>query len=116
MMGPRCLISEEEVAAVIKGLKIMGKVAGPIGVVSEMSFDVKVGLQGSVLSPLLFADVMDVFFQRDEKWSSFRFDTIVHHPRNDDYAVYSAMDFSFGGCGFDPHCEIYTERGSEDYH
>ena len=35
MTGPRCLISEEEVAAAIKGLKI-GKAAGPIGVVSEM--------------------------------------------------------------------------------
>ena len=34
-MGPRCLISEEEVAAAIKGLKI-GNVAGPTGVVSEM--------------------------------------------------------------------------------
>ena len=30
-----CLISEEEVAAAIKGLKI-GKAAGPTGVVSEM--------------------------------------------------------------------------------
>ena len=35
VMGPRCLISEEEVAAAIKGLKI-GKAAGPTGVVSEM--------------------------------------------------------------------------------
>ena len=35
VMGPCCLISEEEVAAAIKGLK-MGKVAGPTGVVSEM--------------------------------------------------------------------------------
>ena len=35
MMGPRCLISEEEVAAAIKGLKI-GTAAGPAGVVSEM--------------------------------------------------------------------------------
>ena len=35
MMGPHCLISEEEVAAAIKGLKI-GKAAGPTGVVSEM--------------------------------------------------------------------------------
>ena len=35
VMGPRCLISEEEVAAAIKGLK-MGKAAGPTGVVSEM--------------------------------------------------------------------------------
>ena len=34
-MGPCCLISEEEVAAAIKGLK-MGKAAGPTGVVSEM--------------------------------------------------------------------------------
>ena len=33
--GPCCLISEEEVAAAIKGLKI-GKAAGPTGVVSEM--------------------------------------------------------------------------------
>ena len=33
--GPHCLISEEEVAAAIKGLKI-GKAAGPTGVVSEM--------------------------------------------------------------------------------
>ena len=35
VMGPHCLISEEEVAAAIKGLK-MGKAAGPTGVVSEM--------------------------------------------------------------------------------
>ena len=35
VMGPCCLISEEEVAGVIKGLK-MGKAAGPTGVVSEM--------------------------------------------------------------------------------
>ena len=35
VMGPRCLISEEEVAAAIKGLQ-MGKTAGPTGVVSEM--------------------------------------------------------------------------------
>ena len=35
VMGPRCLISEEEVATAIKGLK-MGKAAGPTGVVSEM--------------------------------------------------------------------------------
>ena len=35
VMGPRCLISEEEVAAAIKGLEI-GKAAGPTGVVSEM--------------------------------------------------------------------------------
>ena len=35
VMGPRCLISEEDVAAAIKGLK-MGKAAGPTGVVSEM--------------------------------------------------------------------------------
>ena len=35
VMGPHCLISEEEVAAVIKRLKI-GKAAGPTGVVSEM--------------------------------------------------------------------------------
>ena len=35
VMGPRCLISEGEVAAAIKGLKI-GKAAGPTGVVSEM--------------------------------------------------------------------------------
>ena len=35
VMGPCCLISEEEVAAAIKGLK-MGKVTGPYGVVSEM--------------------------------------------------------------------------------
>ena len=34
-MGPCCLISEEEVAAAINGLK-MGKSAGPTGVVSEM--------------------------------------------------------------------------------
>ena len=33
VMGPCCLISEEEVAAAIKGLKI-GKTAGPSGVVS----------------------------------------------------------------------------------
>ena len=32
VMGPHCLISEEEVAAAIKGLKI-GKAAGPTGVV-----------------------------------------------------------------------------------
>ena len=35
VMGPHCLISEEEVAAAIKGLKI-GKASGPTGVVSEM--------------------------------------------------------------------------------
>ena len=35
VMGPHCVISEEEVAAAIKGLKI-GKAAGPTGVVSEM--------------------------------------------------------------------------------
>ena len=35
VMGPGCLISEEEVAAAIKGLKI-GKATGPTGVVSEM--------------------------------------------------------------------------------
>ena len=35
VMGPHCLISEEEVAAAIKGLKI-GKAVGPTGVVSEM--------------------------------------------------------------------------------
>ena len=35
VIGPHCLISEEEVAATIKGLKI-GKAAGPTGVVSEM--------------------------------------------------------------------------------
>ena len=35
VMGPHCLISEEEVAAAIKGLKF-GKAAGPTGVVSEM--------------------------------------------------------------------------------
>ena len=35
VMGPHCLISEEEVEAAIKGLKI-GKAAGPTGVVSEM--------------------------------------------------------------------------------
>ena len=35
VMGPHCLISEEEVATAIKGLKI-GKAAGPTGVVSEM--------------------------------------------------------------------------------
>ena len=35
VMGLRCLISEEEVASAIKGLK-MGKPASPIGVVSEM--------------------------------------------------------------------------------
>ena len=35
VMGPHCLISEEEVAAAIKGLKI-GNAAGPTGVVSEM--------------------------------------------------------------------------------
>ena len=35
VMGPCCLISEEDVAAAIKGLKI-GKSAGPTGVVSEM--------------------------------------------------------------------------------
>ena len=35
MMGPHCLILEEEVAAAIKGLKV-GKAAGPTGVVSEM--------------------------------------------------------------------------------
>ena len=35
VMGPHCLISKEEVAAAIKGLKI-GKATGPTGVVSEM--------------------------------------------------------------------------------
>ena len=35
VMGPHCLISEEDVAAAIKGMKI-GKAAGPTGVVSEM--------------------------------------------------------------------------------
>ena len=35
VMGPCCLISEEEVVAAIKGLKI-GKADGPTGVVSEM--------------------------------------------------------------------------------
>ena len=35
VMGPYCLITEEEVAAAIKGLKI-GNAAGPTGVVSEM--------------------------------------------------------------------------------
>ena len=35
VMGPHCLILEEEVAAAIEGLKI-GKAAGPTGVVSEM--------------------------------------------------------------------------------
>ena len=35
VMGPCCLISEEEVAAAIKGLTI-GKATGPTGVVSEM--------------------------------------------------------------------------------
>ena len=35
VMGPCCIISEEEVAAAIKRLK-MGKAAGPTGVVSEM--------------------------------------------------------------------------------
>ena len=34
-MGLCCLISEEEVAAAIKGLKV-GKAAGPTAVVSEM--------------------------------------------------------------------------------
>ena len=35
VMGPCCLISEEEVAAAIKGVK-MGKAAGPTGMVMEM--------------------------------------------------------------------------------
>ena len=35
VMGPCCLISEEEVAAATKGLHI-GKAAGPTGVVSGM--------------------------------------------------------------------------------
>ena len=35
VMGPCCLISEEEVVAAIKGLNI-GKAAGPTCVVSEM--------------------------------------------------------------------------------
>ena len=35
VMRPCCLISEEEVAAYIKGL-IIGKAAGPTGVVSDM--------------------------------------------------------------------------------
>ena len=34
VMGSCCLISEEEVAVAIKGLKI-GKAAGPIGVVDD---------------------------------------------------------------------------------
>ena len=34
-MGPCCLISEEEVAAVIKGLKFL-KAAGPTGIVSNI--------------------------------------------------------------------------------
>ena len=35
VMGPHCLILEEEVASAIRGLKI-GKAAGPTGGVSEM--------------------------------------------------------------------------------
>ena len=35
VMGPRCLISGEEAADAIKGLKI-GKATGPTSVVSEM--------------------------------------------------------------------------------
>ena len=35
VMGPHCLISEDEVTESIKGLKI-GKAAGPTGVVSEV--------------------------------------------------------------------------------
>ena len=35
VMGPCCLIPEEEIAAVITGLQI-GKADGPTGVVSEM--------------------------------------------------------------------------------
>ena len=35
VMGPCCLISKEEVAAAIQGLKL-GKSDGPTGVVSEM--------------------------------------------------------------------------------
>ena len=36
------------------------------------NFEVKVGLhQGLVLSPLLFAAVMDVVSSRGEKWSAF---------------------------------------------
>ena len=35
VMGPCRLISEEEVAAAIKGIQI-GKAAGPTGVISEM--------------------------------------------------------------------------------
>ena len=35
MMGPRHLISEEDIAAAIKGFKI-GKADGPTGVVSDM--------------------------------------------------------------------------------
>ena len=35
VLGPCCLITEEEVAVAINGLKI-GKAAGPTGVVSEM--------------------------------------------------------------------------------
>ena len=35
VMGHHCLISDEEVAAAVKRLKI-GKAAGPTGVVSEM--------------------------------------------------------------------------------
>ena len=42
VMGPRCLISEEEVAAAIKGLKI-GKAAGPTGVCDMMKADSSFG-------------------------------------------------------------------------
>ena len=45
VMGPHCLILEEEVAAAIKGLKI-GKAAGPTGVVSEMMRQLVVLVQG----------------------------------------------------------------------
>ena len=44
VMGPCCLISEEEVVADIKGLK-MGKAAGPTGVVNEMRKDLVVLVQ-----------------------------------------------------------------------
>ena len=45
VMGPRCLISEEEVAAAIKGLK-KGKAAGPTGVANEMPKNLVVLVQG----------------------------------------------------------------------
>ena len=59
VMGPCCLISEEEVASAIKGLKI-GKAAGPTGVVSEMMKE-SGGFGTSWMSDLINNIVMGVF-------------------------------------------------------